>query len=64
MILTPKRKLQTGTPMDESVETIFEHTVETVINEIETSSRSFVNIASFENLCKLPVGTDKYPNPP
>lgn len=58
MILVPKRKLppEAGTAL--------EHTVETVINEIETSSRSFVSISTFDHLCKLPVGTDKYPNPP
>ncbi len=60
MILTPKRKVITNTPMDEPIETIYEHTKETVINEIETSSRSFTTVSNFDYLCKIPVGTDKY----
>lgn len=58
MILTPKRKLP---PMSEG---LIEHTKETIINEIQTTSRSFVVIGTFDQWIKIPVGTDKYPNPP
>ena len=61
-MLTPKRKLISGTAQDANVDAIVTHTKETVINEIETSYSSFVNIARFDNLLKVPVGTDKYPN--
>ena len=57
-MLIPKRKL-IG---DENVDAIIMHTKETVINEIITSNTIVNNIATFNYLAKMPVGTDKYPN--
>ena len=61
-MLIPKRKLISGTSGDENVDALITHTKETIINEITTSYSTFTNIAKFDYLAKIPVGTDKYPN--
>jgi len=64
LILTPKRKLIGGTAQDEFTETIIEHTKETVIDEISYGYRSVNAKGEFGSWLKIPVGTNKYPNPP
>lgn len=60
MILTPKRKLITNTPVDEPIETLIQHTKETVITEFATGYRAPGNIFILDHRLKIPVGTDMY----
>lgn len=60
MILVPKRKITIETPAGEALNMIIEHTTETIITEIRDGYNTISNIANFDYLCKIPIGTDKY----
>ena len=60
MILIPKRKVSVETPDGEAINSIIEHTTETIITEIRDGYNTVSSIANFDHLCRIPVGTDKY----